>query len=389
MLQLLETGQALYVLAGICILGILTRAMTKHLYKRLWKETTNLTTTKNKRLQKLRQKAENTYRANQGMRDSGAWLENQLFEMKAFGISLPAWSNLCMQWTWLCLLAGGVGAFLSYWLRLDSYYIVLYGGGSVLLAMVTMLFDNGTNSGWRDQLQAGLQDQLENIVYPRLARSMAVEASRGGAGGNDRPGLRGTGARNGRFSRFGRDMRADAEMSVSVDHPSRDGLPRESLGREDASYPAGAGEKMENGGVISGSGISSSGISGSGISGGAVSGGIASGSSATSNGNPTAQNGGSASPGSRKLRGGRNQRNGGGASQGAAAHGASISSISGQARGGETGNETVRDVDYLKRSLEQIAASREKSRAADENWLRDLKPEEVELIGDILKQYLA
>ena len=174
-------------------------------------------------------------------------------------------------------------------------------------------------------------------------------------------------------------MRADAEMSVSVDHPSRDGLPRESLGREDASYPAGAGEKMENGGVISGSGIS----------GGAVSGGIASGSSATSNGNPTAQNGGSASPGSRKLRGGRNQRNGGGASQGAAAHGASISSISGQARGGETGNETVRDVDYLKRSLEQIAASREKSRAADENWLRDLKPEEVELIGDILKQYLA
>ena len=47
------------------------------------------------------------------------------------------------------------------------------------------------------------------------------------------------------------------------------------------------------------------------------------------------------------------------------------------------------EADYLKRSLEQIAASREKSRASDENWLKDLGPEEVQLIGDILKQYLV
>ena len=42
-----------------------------------------------------------------------------------------------------------------------------------------------------------------------------------------------------------------------------------------------------------------------------------------------------------------------------------------------------------KLGLEQMAASREKNRDGDENWIRDLKPEEVELIGDILKQYLA
>ena len=38
MMNLLETGQALYVLAGICLLGILTRLMTRNLYKRLLKE---------------------------------------------------------------------------------------------------------------------------------------------------------------------------------------------------------------------------------------------------------------------------------------------------------------------------------------------------------------
>ena len=59
MLQLLETGQALYVLAGICFLGILTRAMTKNLYKRLIKESGNMASTKNKSLKELKQRTEN------------------------------------------------------------------------------------------------------------------------------------------------------------------------------------------------------------------------------------------------------------------------------------------------------------------------------------------
>ena len=81
-------------------------------------------------------------------------------------------------------------------------------------------------------------------------------------------------------------------------------------------------------------------------------------------------------------RGGRRNQAGGSGSTGG------IGSLGSSGIGG--GNQgNIRDVDYLKHSLEQIAASREKSRGLDENWLKDLKPEEVELIGDILKQYLA
>lgn len=198
--------KALYVLAGICVLGIMTRAITKRFYKRLIKESTNLALTKNKSLKELRQKAENTYRMNQGMSDSGAWLEHQLYEMKIMGVNLSGWSNLCMQWTWLCLLAGGLGAFLSYWYRLDTFYIVLYGGGSVLLAMLTMLFDNGVTGGWREQLQAAASDYLENVMYPRMARSMSGEgqsarqngtgAFRAARGQNGRKTGRKTGSKN-------------------------------------------------------------------------------------------------------------------------------------------------------------------------------------------------
>lgn len=45
-------------------------------------------------------------------------------------------------------------------------------------------------------------------------------------------------------------------------------------------------------------------------------------------------------------------------------------------------------MDYLKNSLDQIAASRERSRT-DGEWFRDLSQDELEIVGQILKQYLG
>lgn len=311
MLQLLETGRALYVLAAICLLGIVTRAVAKHLYKRLLKESSNLMMTKNKSLKELRQRAENTYRMNQGLRDSGAWLEHQLYELNVFGISLAGWTNLATQWTWLCLLLGGIGAFFSYWYRLDTYYIVMYGGGAVLMAMLTMLFDNGMNGGWREQLVVSLQDYLENVMCPRLARNQPLDGARSEQT-TDRPGFRNISKRI---------ERADRPEGGSIYETSG------SEGLRAAGAAAGAG---------GGTAVSVAG-------------------------------------GSRKTQA-RNMRR-------------QSPKNSFDSAGEE--RESRPDIDYLKHSLEQMAASREKSRTVDENWLKDLGPEEVELIGDILKQYLA
>lgn len=351
MLQLLETGQALYVLAAICLLGIMTRGITRHLYKRLLKESTNLTLTKNKSLKELRQRAENTYRMNQGLRDSGAWVEHQLYDLKVMGMTLSGWSALSMQWTWLCLLAGGAGAFLAYWYRMDTYYIVMYGGGAVLLSMFTMLFDNGMAGGWREQLVASLQDYMENVMCPRLARNMSADSGRGD-GAAERPGMRSVSRLSERGGRMARGAQAEPEQ-LEADGDSGEYAPQASAverGRNGQRK-----NSSERGGAAA-TAAALAAVPGNGSMNGAV--------SANGNGGTGGRKGG--------LRGGRR----GQAGEPAAGAG-----------NGEP--ENIRDVDYLKRSLEQIAASREKSRVMDENWLKDLKPEEVELIGDILKQYLA
>lgn len=380
MLQLLETGKALYVLAGICVLGIMTRAITKRFYKRLIKESTNLALTKNKSLKELRQKAENTYRMNQGMSDSGAWLEHQLYEMKIMGVNLSGWSSLCMQWTWLCLLAGGLGAFLSYWYRLDTFYIVLYGGGSVLLAMITMLFDNGAAGGWREQLQAALQDYLENVMYPRMARSMSGESSRGDKTAQERSGLRGVrtvGKREGKLVRrtqtVADDRGADTDQEISVGNVFS-GTVSERAELDGQMETAGAREENltgdRNAETVAAESLTESRR--------ALFGGL---------------RGNGKNRSSQKLSEGIQADSEAGGFEGRDARGKAAAGGYGNGGTGEQGDssglKTIRDLDYLRKSLEQIAACREKSRAADENWLRDLRPEEVELIGDILKQYLV
>ncbi len=328
MLQLLETGQALYVLAGICVLGLLARMMTRNLYKRLVKESANLATARNKSLKELKQRAENAYRMNQGLRDSGIWLEHQLSELHFRGMTLTGWSNLCMQLTWLCLLLGGTAAFFSYWYRLDTYYVVMYGGGAVLMAMLTMLFDHGAAGGWRDHLVTALQDYLENVMCPRLARNMPEEGVRAESPEPVRGASRTAGRMTGRSRTPER-----AEMGVRADF-SIDS-------EQERTGTAFRSNTAERGGTGERSGTREAGASGA----------------------PASANPGSM-PNRRKNR---------------ETAGAAMSKVDGG----------VQDVDYLKHSLEQIAASREKKRPSGENWLKDLGPDEVQVIGDILKQYLA
>ena len=56
MLEILQTGKALYALAAIGIIGVLSKLVTRSLYKRLIRETDNMAATKNKNLKILKQK---------------------------------------------------------------------------------------------------------------------------------------------------------------------------------------------------------------------------------------------------------------------------------------------------------------------------------------------
>lgn len=390
--MIMENGQALYVLAGIAGLGVFTRLLTRNLYKRLMKESTNLAAAKNKGLKELRQRAENSYSVNQGMRDTGSWVEHQLGELRFRGMTLAGWSNLSTQLTWLCLLMGGLAAFYSYWYRLDTYYIVLYGGGSILMAMATMLFDGSIAAGRRDQLIVAIQDYLENTMFPRLGRLTERNggSERQSSYGSERKSLM---ERNSNPGLAGTEWSENAELTGKTDGLEAHsdityGDPENYRGKRTAVQKMQrtrerSSERMYDGGRAI-NGINGSAAGGSGIGTAAV-------------GGMVAGIGGSAS---------------GGVMPGGAVSGAREGCP--QLSGADRSDLLQQGTDDLKRGLEQIAASRERSRQFNptvpvpsaasaasaassasiismptaENLLKELSPQELQVINDILKQYL-
>lgn len=171
MLEFLQTGKAIYVLAAVCFLGMVSKLAVRNLYKRLIRETRNMMLTKNKWLREMRQRAEDTYRLNQGVANTQAFVEKQIYEVKMGAFSIEGWCAFSNQMTALCFLLGGGAAFLSYWYRCDSYYIVLYSSIGILSGIFNIMVDYGVGlEGKRQRLSTCLQDYLENSLWKRLGR---------------------------------------------------------------------------------------------------------------------------------------------------------------------------------------------------------------------------
>ncbi len=357
MLELLETGKALYVLAAVCVLGILSRMTARSLYKRLIKQTDNMALTKNRCLRDLKQKAENTYRLNQGIQNTRAYLEKQLNGYRFLGLTLNGWGNLSGQFTILSFLLGGIAAFGSYWYRCDSYYIVLYGTAGLLSGLLTLFVDCGVNLGeQKNQLMNALQDYLENSLFHRLARE-AASTLEGGARESGRTAVREI-ARDG----SGRDN-GIRELKVR-DLNVRDSSTRDTLSRDPG---AGEEEPISKEGIRNISRMSKSKLersrsakSGSGRAG-----------TDSLIVEELEEEPGWEQPPKKTGRLSRKAR----------------SEESAPALAGDK-NTPRRETDYLKHSLEQIAASREKGHG-EGDWIKELSPNELELVGEILKQYLA
>ena len=313
MLEFLQTGKALYVLAALCGIGIITRWLTRNLYKRLIRESDNFTLTKNKNLRAFKQKTETTYQMNQGIPKAKPYLERQMYDFKHMGITLQGWNMFSNQMTLWCFLVGGAAAFASYWYRADSYYIVLYGSAGIMAGLFTILVDHGAGiAEKRQQLFASLDNYLENTLIYRLDLERedlkAISGPRMETRENIRP------------------IYPQSSKAVVESEPEQD----KKADRRSARQRNGSLEKS--------------------------------------------------------IRN-RPQKQ----SMETFSEGAETGSERAELQGQPDVKSSRRDVDYLKRSLEQIAASRERERGnrQGEDWLKDLSPDELKLISEILQEYLT
>lgn len=321
MLEFLQTGKGIYVLAAICLISLAGKLAAGSFYKRLIKETGNMMLTKNKWLRELRQRAEDTFRLNQGVANTRVFVERQVYDARVGFLTPGGWNAFSGEMTALCFLTGGAAAFLSYWYRCDSYYIILYSSVGALTGIFNIMVDLGCGlEDKRQRLCVSIQDYLENSLWKRLGRDRLPDLD------EEKSGL-------------------DAAQAAVSREPARLFRGRK---RENAAYSGKAG-----------------GMNGQ-------------------NGGAEVKNGGSSSR-VRSIRDGAGSR------------------TRMQSREEEDADKIVSDeaLNQLRKSLEQAAAGRTAVRSqekaegggagtsAGENWMKDLKPEEIRVLGEIIREYLG
>ena len=366
MLQFLQTGKVLYVLAGVCGLGIISKLVTSSLYKRLMKETGNMALTKNKNLRSFKQKTENMFLLSHGIRNVNAYIEKQLYSFRFMRMSLDSWDNMSVQAMILCFLIGGLGAFGAYWYRCDSYYIVLYGTMGILSGLALVLVDNSVNTSLkRQQLVDTLIDYVENS--PHFYRTLDKSAEN--TGSEKRESSLAAVSKS-RLREMGRsNLRAVSEAAASEAAVSGVGFHSE-IGQESEMEESDNGEDKH---VKSGSKLSVL--------------------SRKKNRKEPAVQRASVSMGQS-----------GRMAKGAGSPGDMECDKNGRSANSENivteEDELLKSINYLKQSLEQIAASREQMRqnlkvvkstenAGLDRARKELKPEDIKLIGEMLQEYLT
>ncbi len=171
MLEFLQTGKALSVLAAIGMIGFISKLITRSLYKRLLKETDNMAMTRNRNLQNLKQRLENTCRLGQNIVNTQAYLDKQIDGFSFLHISLDAWNGVSMEMVLLGLLVGAAEAFLAYWYELDASYIVLYASAAVMSGLFLAFIDSCFQIDQKQQrLETALLEYVDNSVFLRAAR---------------------------------------------------------------------------------------------------------------------------------------------------------------------------------------------------------------------------
>lgn len=338
MLEMLQTGKALYALAAIGAIGAISKFITRSLYKRLIRETDNMAMTKNRNLKTLKQKLENVCRLNQNIVNTEAYLERQMYGFRFMNLSLNSWNNLSAQMTILGIMAGGAASFAAYWYRLDSYYIVLYASAGAFLGLVLAFLDSSFSIGLKQQ-------RLANALLEYTDNSVLVRAFRDNAGQEER---------------FQDSVRRLPVREIHTDElEEREALIRENairdgLIQEAAKIPERRCEAKEQ---------------------------------RTLFGSEKADK----PAGLKRLKAektGRGKKPAALIEEKNAIFQSMNENSQSTSEAQKPSGEGIRDIDYLKHSLEQIAASRERSKYQEE-WTKNLNPEEMKALGELLRQYLS
>ena len=177
-LEFLETGNMLYLMLAVSVLGVLSKLLVNGRYKKLIKQSQNMGTAKDKYLKQWKLKFENTYRSNGGVGNIPVYIEKNLGQYRFMGVRLSRLSRMNSLAAAVVCLGGFTAAFMTYWYVDDMRIVTLYAVSGILLGGAMVFWEGLCNtSGKKGRLLLYIRDYFENTLAGRMEIGQAAGAA--------------------------------------------------------------------------------------------------------------------------------------------------------------------------------------------------------------------
>lgn len=168
-----------YVIAGVCIWGILSKLFVQGKLGRLLSASEKMGTTTQRQLRTLRNHYENSLHMDLQVHNIHAFVDKHLMKLKLCGIPIRIWDSMTIEAALLVVATGGIGIVNVIHEGLDEQMLFRILLATIISCACLLSVENifrVENS--YDRLQANIEDYLENNLKNRLGRPLVSRQTR-------------------------------------------------------------------------------------------------------------------------------------------------------------------------------------------------------------------
>lgn len=169
--KLFDTYVFLYVMGGLCAIGILIKLCLFLGYRSFIKASDSVSASKKRWMKQMKMKFETCYQLKIGVNNVDVFVDKYVSKRKFCGLLLSTWENISGQMITLCLLTASCAGILGivYDCGKDIVLFTFFMGAVASILVITV--DNLVNiSAHKNILFLNLKDYFENYLKVRLER---------------------------------------------------------------------------------------------------------------------------------------------------------------------------------------------------------------------------
>lgn len=163
----------LYVMGGLCVLGVLIQLLLLVIYNKLIAASENMTNPKKNWLKNMKLRFESSYHLQLGVNDVDTYVDKYVSKIKCGGLLLSTWENLSGQMIGLCLMTGSFAGVLGIVYQCGQDIVLFTFFAGAWGAIIVNIVDNIVNiSAHRQMLRFNLIDYFENNLKVRMEQEI-------------------------------------------------------------------------------------------------------------------------------------------------------------------------------------------------------------------------